>query len=86
MQRPKQLKILLSTFMVALLIRMGDTALNYGLTLPNKSSLVAPIAGAAPILFVISSHFIFKDKLTKQQVIGIIISLVGIVLLTSLTS
>lgn len=82
-QIPK-MKILFATFMIGLLIKAGDFALNYGLSLPNQSTLVAPIAGAAPILFVISSHFIFKDKLTKQQVIGIIISLVGIVLLTSL--
>lgn len=78
-----QLKILFATFMIGFLIKAGDFALNYGLSLPNQSSIVAPIAGAAPILFVISSHFIYKDKLTKQQIVGIIITLFGIVLLTS---
>lgn len=84
MKIPKQFKVLFATFMVALLIRSGDFALNYGLSLPDKSSLVAPIAGAAPILFVISSHLIFKDKLTRQQIFGIVITLIGIILLTLL--
>lgn len=80
---PKQRNILFATFMVGLLIRSGDFALNYGLSIPNASSIVAPIAGAAPILFVIMSYFIFKDKLTKQQIAGIITALIGIFLLTS---
>lgn len=80
---PKQKKILAATFIVALLIRSGDFAFNYGLSLPNASGIVAPIANSAPILFVIASYLIFKDKVTIQQVVGIIITLVGIVLLTS---
>jgi len=79
---PKQLKILFAVFMVGLLIRFGDFSLNYGLSLPNASSIVAPIAGAAPILFVTMSYLIFKDKLSKQQVMGIVTTLVGIILLT----
>ncbi len=79
---PKELPILGATFMIALLIRSGDFALNWGLSIPRASSIVAPIAGAAPILFVITSSVIFKDKLTKQQVAGIVTTLIGIVLLT----
>lgn len=81
---PKSAFVLFSTFMVGLLIKSGDFALNYGLTIPNASSLVAPIAGASPILFVTLSYFIYKDPLTKQQLIGILITLLGIILLTSL--
>ena len=80
---PKEGKVWISVFMAGLLIRSGDFALNYGLSLPNASSIVAPIAGAAPILFVTLSYFIFKDKLTRQQVFGVIVSLIGIVLLTT---
>lgn len=79
---PRHNMILPATFMVALLIRSGDFALNWGLAIPGASSLVAPIAGAAPILFVIMSSLIFKDKLSKQQYIGIGTTLVGIILLT----
>jgi drug/metabolite transporter (DMT)-like permease len=78
---PKEQKVLLAVFMVGLLIRAGDFALNYGLSLPNASSIVAPIASASPILFIIMSYLIFKDKVTKQQVVGIITTLFGIILL-----
>lgn len=81
---PKQTKVLLALFMAGFLIRSGDFALNFGLSLPNSSSIVAPIASASPILFVIMSYFIFKDPLTKQQIIGIVITLTGIVLITLL--
>lgn len=80
---PKQGLVWMAVFMAGLLIRSGDFALNFGLSLPNASSLVAPIAGAAPILFVVMSYLVFKDKLTKQQLLGIVITLVGIISLTS---
>jgi drug/metabolite transporter (DMT)-like permease len=83
MQVPKNTKVLLATFMVAMLIRSGDFAFNYGLSLPDASSIVAPIANSAPVLFVIISYFIFKDKLTRQQVAGIVITLIGLMLLTA---
>lgn len=81
---PSETKVVASVFLVGLLIRAGDFALNYGLSLPNASSIVAPIASAAPILFVVLSNFIFKDKLTSLQKIGIVITLTGIVLLTTI--
>jgi uncharacterized membrane protein len=81
---PKQLNVLFACLMVGLLIRAGDYAFNYGISIPNASGLIAPIANAAPILFVISSYLIFKDKLTRQQILGIIITLIGIILLTTL--
>lgn len=80
---PKSKTVLISVFLVGLLIRAGDFALNYGLSIPNASSLVAPIASASPILFVTLSALIFKDKVTKQQVLGIVITLIGIVLLAT---
>lgn len=83
---PRELKILLAVFMAGLLIRSGDFALNYGLSLPNASSLVAPIAGASPILFVTLSSLIFKDKLTRQQIAGVLTALTGIILLTGLNT
>ncbi len=83
---PKLGKVLTAAFVAGGLIRSADFALNWGLTIPNASSIVAPIAGAAPILFVIMSYFIFKDKLTKQQIMGIVTTLVGIILLTTLGS
>jgi drug/metabolite transporter (DMT)-like permease len=80
---PKTGKVVFSVFMVGLLIRAGDFALNYGLSLPKASKLVAPIAGASPVLFVILSALIFKDRLTKQQILGIIVTLVGVLILVT---
>ncbi|MCA9371872.1 EamA family transporter [Candidatus Woesebacteria bacterium] len=68
---------------VTFLILFGNFALNYSLSIPNSNSLAAPIASVAPILFVIMSYFIFKDKLTKQQVAGIVVALFGILFLTT---
>lgn len=53
--------------------------------LQGFTSIVAPIAGSYPVLFVILARLVFKEKLTKQQSVGIVSSLVGIVLI-SLTS
>ncbi len=79
---PKEAKILIYVFLVGLLIRTGDFALNFGLSIPNASSIVAPIASAAPILFVVLSKFVYKDKLTRQQILGIVITLAGIIALS----
>src|SRR3989338_4577423 len=58
----------------------GTIAFNLGIGVGN-TSLVAPIASASPILFVVLSRFIFKDRLTHQQWAGIVMTLVGIVML-----
>ncbi|MEK7543995.1 MAG: DMT family transporter [Patescibacteria group bacterium] len=79
---PRDPRIIVALCMGGLLIRSADFALNYGLSIPGASSLVAPISAAAPILFTILSYFIFRDKLTKQQIIGIVITLAGIVALS----
>ncbi len=79
--KPKSNKIFAATFLSALLLRGGDIALNYGLA-NGYSSIVAPIGGASPILFVTLSSIIFKDKMSKQQFVGIAIVLLGILLLS----
>ena len=64
------------------------TAANFSYNLGISSgftSIVAPIAGSYPILFVILSSLIFKDPLEKQQIWGIAISLIGIVALSVLS-
>ena len=78
---PQNKSILVIIALSALLLRAGDIALNYGIG-NGFSSLVAPIAGASPTLFVVLSYLIFKDPIKKQQKLGIGISLIGIVLLS----
>jgi drug/metabolite transporter (DMT)-like permease len=48
----------------------------------GQSSIVAPIASSYPALFALLAYFVFKDKLTKQQIIGMFTTLIGIILLS----
>lgn len=80
-QIPKDKKVLLATFLTALLLRSGDIALNLGIG-QGFAAIVTPISSASPTLFVTLSWFIFKDKITHQQKMGILVALLGIVLLS----
>ena len=59
----------------------SSLAYNYALTL-GASSVVAPIAGSYPGLYAIASYFIFKEKLTRLQLVGIVFVLIGVVALS----
>ena len=67
-------------FMAVLLPTVGTLGFNYALSI-GQSSIVAPVAGSSITLFVLLSRFAFKDRLSKQQWIGILTALLGIVLL-----
>ena len=45
------------------------------------SAIVAPIAGSYPTLFVLLSYLVFRERVTKQQIFGILLTLAGIVAL-----
>lgn len=66
------------------LVRIAEFSYNLGIS-RGLVTIVAPIAGANPTLFVILAFIFLKDKITKQQIGGIIITLVGIVLLSFLS-
>lgn len=68
-------------FVSALLLTIGGNTFNYAIS-KGLVSIVAPIAGSYPTLFVILAFLVFKDKITKQQILGIVTTLVGIVLLS----
>lgn len=63
-----------------LLLGIAEFSYNIALTKEN-ASIVAPITGSYPTLFVVLAFFIFKDPITKQQIGGIITTVLGIVLL-----
>lgn len=50
----------------------------------SKSSVavIVPIAGSSPTLFALLAFFVFKESITKQQILGIVTTLVGIVFLS----
>jgi len=60
-------------------------AYNFALTRGN-SSLVAPIAGSYSGLFAILSYVAFKEKLTRLQILGVIIIFGGVVVLSVLVA
>lgn len=47
-------------------------------------AVVSPIAGSSPVLFAVLSYFVFRDRISKQQVIGVVTALFGIVVLSFL--
>ncbi|OGH34638.1 MAG: hypothetical protein A2958_01575 [Candidatus Levybacteria bacterium RIFCSPLOWO2_01_FULL_38_13] len=66
------------------MVRAAEFSYNIGIS-KGLVSVVAPIAGANPILFIILAFIFFKDKITRQQILGIITTLIGIVLLSVLS-
>lgn len=63
------------------LVRIAEYSYNFGIS-KGLVTVVAPIAGANPTLFVILAFLFFKDPITKQQILGIITTLLGIILLS----
>ncbi|MDP1722818.1 MAG: DMT family transporter [Candidatus Gottesmanbacteria bacterium] len=79
-ENPIKTKSLIAIGASTFLLRMGDFAFNLGIS-SGFTTLVAPIAGAYPTLSVILGFKVFKEPISMQQRIGIIVSLTGIVLL-----
>lgn len=72
-------------FANALLLGIG--ALSFNLAIERGfTSIVAPIAGSYPTIFVLLAFLIFKDSITKQQIAGILTALIGIVMLSVFSS
>ena len=67
-----------------MLVRVAEFSYNLGIS-KGLVTIVAPIAGANPTLFVVLAFLFLKDPITKQQIIGIITTLIGIALLSFLS-
>lgn len=63
------------------LVTIGTFSYNIGI-LQGLTSVVAPISGAYPVLFVLLTRTVFKEPLTRQQSFGIASSLLGILLIS----
>ena len=68
-----------------LMVRTAEFSFSLGIS-RGFTSLVAPIAGASPVLFVVLAFLVFKDPITKQQILGIITALIGVVLLSAFSA
>lgn len=73
------------TIAAAFLLRSGEFSYNLGIN-AGLTSIVAPVAGSYATLFAVLSSFIFKERISKQQIVGIAITLTGIVALAVLSS
>lgn len=78
-------KSIVAVFLFAIFMNAGVFAYNLGIS-TGFTSVVAPIAATSSVLFVILSGIFFREKLTGQQKIGIVSSLIGIVLLAFASS
>lgn len=82
---PHRTNILISSILHALMLSGSTFAYNFAV-MKGQTVIVTPIAGSYPVLFVILAYFVFKDPLKKQQMVGIITTLLGIVLLSVFSS
>lgn len=64
-----------------ILVRIAEFSYSVGIS-KGLVAIVAPIAGSNPTLFIILSFLFLKDPISKQQILGIITTLIGIVLLS----
>ena len=79
--KPNYKNAFLPLFFVVLLTGAAEFSFNFAIG-KGLTAIVAPIAGSYPTLFAVLAFLFFKDKITKQQIAGIITTLTGIVLLT----
>lgn len=80
LKNPLHTGAILAIIFSGVALRCGDFAFNIGGAM-GYTSIVAPIAMAYPTLTALLGYFVFRDPITKQQVAGIVITLIGIVLL-----
>ncbi len=82
---PKKINIIVPVILSIFFVRTAEFAYNIGLS-RGMASIVAPIAGANPTLFVLLAYFVFKEPLKKYQIAGIFFTLAGVVFLSILSS
>ncbi len=75
---------LLPIILSSVVFTAGDFGYNFALS-KGLNSVVAPVAGSYPTLFVLLAFLVFKEPVTKQQIIGIVTTLIGVVLLSILS-
>lgn len=76
----KGTKLFTNTILNALFSAAAIFAFNFAVA-KGQTAIVAPISGLYPVLFAVLGYFVFKDRLKKQRILGIAVTLVGIVLL-----
>jgi len=78
---PKDGKLIKLMLVNGLLLTAALFAYNLAAS-KGQTAIVAPIASSYPALFAVLAYFVFKDRLSKQQIIGVIVTLFGIISLS----
>lgn len=81
LNRPNAKSAFVPLISLSILWTIGEFSYNFAIS-RSLVSVVVPIAGSAPTLFVVLAFLVFKDPIKKQQVVGIVTTLIGIVLLS----
>jgi len=75
---PRDKRLALPLIASAIILNIGGFSQNFALQSGN-ASLVVPISGAYPVLLVVGAYFIFKERLRKHQIFGVVLALAGII-------
>lgn len=81
LELPKDNRSFIFMFFNGLLGTIALFAFSFALV-SGQNSIVSPISQSYPALFAVLAYFIFKDRLSKQQILGIIITLAGVIALS----
>ncbi|MFH1770844.1 MAG: DMT family transporter [archaeon] len=73
-------KYLLLVILMGILEGFAFMAFSYGVAIAPVS-IVTPISSAVPVLSVFSGVLLFKEKLTRKQVFGIAIAILGMIVI-----
>lgn len=79
--KPTHKGVFLPVVLNSILLTTAELSFNSAIG-RELTAIVAPVAGSYPTIFVVLAFLIFKDPITKQQIVGIVTTLVGIVLLS----
>ena len=82
LRKPTSSRLWLYLIMDSFLVVIGVLSYNLAIT-RGQTSIIAPIASSYPALFALLAYFVFKDHLSKQQILGMIITLGGIIILSA---
>lgn len=78
----RPIKLYVCICMVGIVLSVFQWLYNYSLTVIDGTFFFPTYSGVSIILSTVSGVLLFKDKLNKKQVIGIIIGIVAIVLMS----
>lgn len=68
-------------FAATSLVVFGTYAFNFAIEF-GQSSVVAPIAGSYPALYALLAYRVYRDRIESSQVVGVVLTLLGVVLLS----